>query len=65
MPKISPWTARVSLRTGRCAKTDRRPGVYSGAMPASAARSAEWMTGLAAVDPPEDCRPQVPVIPPP
>jgi len=51
-------------QTVRRARTDGRPGVYSGAMPASAdqVRRSGAPDSLRP-DPPEDCRPQVHVVP--
>ena len=63
---LSTLVARQTSRhpqTGRRSRTDGRLGVYSGAMPASAAQvrrsgapDSLWP------DPPEDWRPQVPVM---
>jgi len=56
-------TSRDGAGTGRCARTGGRPGVYSGAMPASVAQGRR--SGVPASlrpDPPEGCRPQVPAM---
>jgi len=50
--------------TGRCARTDGRLGVYSGALPPWAAHGRRsGAPDSLLTDPPEDCRPQVPVMP--
>jgi len=57
---------RHGTGSGRCARTDgrRRPGVYSGVLPASAAHGRRsGAPDSLRPDPPEDCRPQVPVMP--
>ena len=58
-------SARLSAPWRR-SRTDGRPGVYSGATPSSAAHGRRsGASDLLRPDPPQDCRPQVPVMPPP